>query len=667
MDTLHLVGITATDPADFDHFPPLAFGYLSSFLTTTLPQVRISLAPDWKQALDARPDIIGISATSVNFGLATRIARQIKARANIPIVVGGVHISLLPHTLPDCMDVGVVGEGELTAHDLLHCYTDKGRFEKADLHKVPGLCYHDGDRVRLSEKRIMIPDLDRLPHPDRSLAPSRGKRTHILASRGCPYSCAFCSSRAFWGSYRSFSAAYVLEEIDRVITHHGAREIHFYDDLFVADKKRLEQVVNGLKAKGLIGRATFSLAVRAELADSAVFDLLAEMGVGQVTFGAESNAPEILQYLKGESALPELNQRVVDLAHERGIGVSPSFIKGTPGESGDDLLATYSFLFSNLRRKKINYFEIHTLTPLPGTRVWDDFQKRGQVDQGMDWERLRTPWEDLYFNDHMPKASFYFFDTLTRRAQRMLAIYGRRLVAVVDVSGTTEGARVLGRHLERGRFFDAIHVIDFRASHTHIEGLSVEGPAALDAYSEKDEKPPLFCYCRPHLPIDPDALIRTVWHAVENGADLVVHGDWRHFTPATDFEKSIRVGNARAVRSLQKLLVGNTLPENLLDRLSAAGLSVAIYRPDLDPFARSSPVNRLFQGQLFADFKITKPGTAQEKRLAAVEQRIIEKSHLLPKQEARNRRWRNSRPARWFDTVRMGSIRRLFGWLGNRD
>jgi radical SAM superfamily enzyme YgiQ (UPF0313 family) len=86
------------------------------------------------------------------------------------------------------------------------------------------------------------------------------------------------------------------------------------------------------------------------------------------------------------------NQRTLDLARRHGMVCSPSFIKGAPGETGDDLLATYEFILRGIRERKIDYFEVHCLTPFPGTPIWDLAKAKGVVDEAMDFTELRVPW-----------------------------------------------------------------------------------------------------------------------------------------------------------------------------------------------------------------------------------------------------------------------------------
>ncbi|MGA3360031.1 MAG: cobalamin-dependent protein [Halobacteriota archaeon] len=73
------------------------------------------------------PDVAAISATTPNYGRAATYAHIAKTY-ELPVLIGGVHISTLPSSLADDMDVGIVGEGERTIVDLFRLYEADGCF-----------------------------------------------------------------------------------------------------------------------------------------------------------------------------------------------------------------------------------------------------------------------------------------------------------------------------------------------------------------------------------------------------------------------------------------------------------------------------------------------------------------------------------------------------------
>ncbi|MCK5601193.1 cobalamin-dependent protein, partial [Candidatus Pacearchaeota archaeon] len=109
-------------------YPPLNLAYLVSVLRDNLDNLHFKIVDtNVEKELDTfKPDIVGISSVSQNFGLAKEYARLAKQR-NLKVLVGGVHISLLPQSLSKNMDIGVICEGENTIVELF-----RNNFENLD-------------------------------------------------------------------------------------------------------------------------------------------------------------------------------------------------------------------------------------------------------------------------------------------------------------------------------------------------------------------------------------------------------------------------------------------------------------------------------------------------------------------------------------------------------
>ncbi len=631
-------GLTATHREDRSQYRSLCFAYLAAYAQRHAPFAEVRIAESAREAAAMRPDLVGVSATSTNIRAAIALAREIKDALGVPLILGGIHLTALPHTLPAPFDVGVRGEGEETFLDLLRLFQQTGRLLPADLRRIPGLVWREDGRVVQSDARPPLPDLAVLPLPDRSLLGGDWTRAHLVTSRGCPFDCRFCASKRFWGGYRAAPAAQVVAEVDELVQRFGAREIHFFDDLFVADLSRLTAIVDGLAQRGYPGRIEFSCTVRAELAREEMFAQLARLQMRRITFGAESAAPRVLRWLKGEGASVEANQRTLDLARRFGLTCSPSFIKGSPGETGDELLATYEFLLRGIRERKIDYFEVHCLTPFPGTAVWDLAKERGLVRDDMDFDELRTPWEKLYLNEAMPKTSFYFFENLTRIGTRWLGLAKRKIIGLIDVSHSAAGLDELVADLRARGILDAWRIIAFRGdmdiAALRAQGHDAGGPEMLQPYLDGPDDETLFVYLRPEEGADADAVNRLVWRHFDSGDDLTLYGGFRNFAPASPFERSLAAGNARALRAGIAIFDG---APNALDRLRELGLRVGVYRPDEDPFTPQTATARLFVDQLRAEFGIDRPWRGQQHLIEAVEERIITDAARLPEREERLR------------------------------
>lgn len=386
-DILKIGFIHAKNRDDFDTLDPLSFGYLKSYLDkyTQVP-AEMSRVMDVSHAVGW--DVMGISATSQDFARAIDIARHIKAQSPQTIVVlGGHHITYLPDTLPEEVDVGVMGEGEQTFCVLTELFSrTRSRPTIQELSQVNGIVYHTPAGPVVTPPRALITPMDMIPFPHRE----PGVKPHLFTSRGCPYRCSFCASSAFWKQVRMFSAEYVVVEIEHIMEQFpGIRHISIWDDLFVMNRYRLDRIVQLMEERGILGRVRFDAAVRAGLVDDTLCLTLKKMGVVSVGFGAESGSDRILETL-GKGTTVEVNQQALDTLHRHGIQVGVSCIVGCPTETEQEAVSTYEFILNNVMAGKLSpHCAVNILSPMPGTAVWEDAVRAGVCDpKGMDWNRL---------------------------------------------------------------------------------------------------------------------------------------------------------------------------------------------------------------------------------------------------------------------------------------
>ncbi|MCK4545999.1 MAG: radical SAM protein [Candidatus Eisenbacteria sp.] len=387
---------------------PLAFGYFVSYLREKMPECEVLFRYTIDDLLAENVDIVGISSSTEEFELAKCMAREVKERSDIPVIVGGVHITVIPPNLTPQMDIAVLGEGEVTLHELLQCFKERGkRFPPEDLRRIPGIAFRDNGALFQTQPRPPIKSLDSLPFPDRKAIgiglPS--DRAFLFTSRGCPYRCIFCASSRFWQNLRYFSADYVVREIEHIHRDLGVSNAHFFDDLFITPRSRIREICRLIDERGLNKEMAFSGAVHAHLVDRELCDMLGRMNVVEVMFGAESFSPGVLDYLKSGTATPEDNQRTIDLLNEYGIRPNLSLIYGAPGETREDLQTTFRALEENLRAGKIQRWQRGRLRLYPGTPIWDEALKRGIVSEGMNWNEVKNTPARHYLGP-MPEEEF---------------------------------------------------------------------------------------------------------------------------------------------------------------------------------------------------------------------------------------------------------------------
>ena len=349
------------------------------------------------------PDIVGISSVTQNFNIAKEIGRKIKKELDVPVIVGGHHITALPNNLTEHMDVAVLGEGEQTFLELLNAYEENG-LDKSKLSEIDGIAYRYKNTLIITPRREPIRPLDKIPYPARDLLKIRSNNLYMFTSRGCPYKCVFCSSSAFWHGYRFFSAEYVVDEIKELIEKHNAKCINLYDDLFIANKKRLKKIAQLIRKEKLDQEVSFACLARANLVDDETASLLRSMNVKHVSLGLESGSERILNYLKGGTVTVKQNENAVSILKKYKFHVDASFIIGSPTETKEDCLQTLNFL----KRSKIYGGETYVLLPFPGTGIWEYGKQRGLLHDDMNWDNF-----EIYFEDN-PSKRVITADNLSR-------------------------------------------------------------------------------------------------------------------------------------------------------------------------------------------------------------------------------------------------------------
>jgi len=372
-------------------FPPLNLAYLAAVLKKNFDDIEVKIIfSDFEKTLNSfNPDVVGISSVSQNYNTAKEYAKISKEYGR-KVIIGGVHISSLPQSITKDMDVAIIGEGENTIVELF-----KNNFRK--LEKIRGIAFRKNGNVVINPPRELIKDLDSIPMPARDLLDIE-KHTFMFTSRGCPYRCIFCSSSRFWNKVRFHSAERVVKEMKLLVDNYSVKYIEMFDDLFIADKKRLEEIAVLMKKEKV--NVKIGCSARANMVDDKTMSLLKKMNVSKIVLGLESGNERILTYLKGiggqSTVTVEQNYNAVRLANKYGILVNAGFVIGSPDETESEIMDTYKLAATS----GVNHFETYVLTPLPGTPIWDLAKKKGLVDDvNFDWSKL-----DVMFGDNYKKA-----------------------------------------------------------------------------------------------------------------------------------------------------------------------------------------------------------------------------------------------------------------------
>lgn len=382
--------------------PPLGLAYIASILEGSGHKVEIIDSPtlnlDFKDVVWRirmfKPDIVGLTALTPTIYNAYRIAKYVKVIGrDIPVVIGGPHVTFMYREILNesgDIDVAVIGEGEYTFLELLGVIEKHGLNPHA-LEAVKGIAFRDGGGVYFTGYRRLIGNLDSLPPPARHLLPMDKytvfdkpvKVVHVIASRGCPYGCMYCSTSYFMGRYyRIRSVGKVLDEIEDIVYRYKARDIVFVDDELTIIRKWVMDFLNGLKERGLDIR--FVCGSRVDHVDRELISRLYSQGCSIIYFGVESANQETLNRIGKKITI----QQVVDafkLVKEVKGKAAGSFILGLPWETVDDMRRTIAFAL------KLNpsYAQFTAATPYPGTPLYE-LALRDNLIEDRDWSHYTT-------------------------------------------------------------------------------------------------------------------------------------------------------------------------------------------------------------------------------------------------------------------------------------
>lgn len=298
------------------------------------------------------PEVIGISAFTPEITIAGRIAEDIKEVApGIPVVIGGYHATADPEKTMENysgFDYLVHGEGELVFHEFVSRI-----LRKESVHSVAGVAYRHRGQVTVNPRHPLIQDLDTLPFTQRDTLdlsryvpkPGTGNflrlpSTGIMASRGCPYNCYYCS-KGVWGTTIRFrSVGHVLAEIERCIERYRIRDFRFYDDALPLPKWDLKGFCQQLIARRL--DISWNCYSRVDLVDRDMLQLMKRAGCYHIKYGIEFGMTTSLEEANKRTTIAQAREAVL-LTKEAGIECKGNFILGIPGEGRQDCERTIRF------------------------------------------------------------------------------------------------------------------------------------------------------------------------------------------------------------------------------------------------------------------------------------------------------------------------------------
>lgn len=391
--------LSTPHPLEENPLPPLSLSYLAGALVQEGIEVKIldflvtRYHPEKlrRELEDYRPQLVGVTCVTLNYPIARRMVKVCKAfDPHIFTVIGGPHVTFAQEdTLlrSPWIDAIVIGEGERTLVELVRAVE-----EHKDIHQVSGIAFANGGMVTKTPPQARIEDLDQLPLPARELLPmaryrALGTPCTVITSRGCPYSCIFCSGHRMFGPKVRFrSPRLVVDEIEKLQRDFGLAKINIVDDTFTLNHNHTRAVCEEILRRNL--KIKWSVFARVDRISEDLAQLMNRAGCEWVLFGVESADEGILKTIK-KGITPKDVRRGVKIAAGAGINVFNSFILGLPGESREIALKSMAF-GDELYHKYGAKYGFHILSPLPGTELYERAKDYGIRILSRNWLRYNA-------------------------------------------------------------------------------------------------------------------------------------------------------------------------------------------------------------------------------------------------------------------------------------
>ena len=300
-------------------------------------------------------DLVCLSAYNPQAFRAYEIARWYRER-NIPVIMGGLHVSGIPEEAVPFVDSVFVGEGEDTFRQFLRDFYEgePNKIYRAD--KPVNLEDSPAPRFDIVENLAMY---NKIP---------------LIATRGCPHTCDFCIFPvAYHSSFRHKSVKKVMEEINTVKKLHPNPFISFSDENMLADREFAKQLALEISSLDVPWECYCDLGIAS---DDELLKTLASSDCQLVQIGLETIDPENLKNVdtwkyKQVKGYPEAIRKI----QKAGVPVMGMFIAGFDGDDPGVFDRLKKFIMENRLRE----IDFAVLTPMPGTPLFKRLKKEGRI------------------------------------------------------------------------------------------------------------------------------------------------------------------------------------------------------------------------------------------------------------------------------------------------
>lgn len=342
--------------------------------------------------IPAEAKLVGISCIFTHeWPAVLRLVDLVKERfPTLPVVIGGEHCTSMPEfcLMTSKADVVVLGEGEETIVELIAALS-QGR----PLDTVDGIAWRSGrSRVQVNKRRTRRIDVDaiKLPSWDHFDVEGYHKRRFvggmysdritvpILATRGCPYQCTYCSSPNMWTPrWIPRKPTLVVDEIESYVKRYNAGNFPFQDLTAIIQKEWIVEFCQEILRRGLNINWQLSSGTRSEAIDDEVADLLRQSGMINMAYAPESGSETTRRYIKKKMQTSRLFESVGSAVRAE-LNVSVFLVIGFPHDKPEHLAENLPFI-DRLAAEGVTDMSVGYYMALPGTELFHSLYDDGRI------------------------------------------------------------------------------------------------------------------------------------------------------------------------------------------------------------------------------------------------------------------------------------------------
>jgi len=335
-----------------------------------------------KKIRNIKPDMIAVSVLTPSFSYLFGTIKNIKAKYNIPTILGGPHATFFPEIIKHTeIDYVFMGEAEDAFAEFLDLLETGNPIDSVSNLVMMG---NDGN-IKQNPVKPLVNDLDIMQFPDRELFKDhpqfyKADVRSVIASRGCPYNCSYCFNDQFHKLYKGLGSIVRLRSVDNVIEEclelkntYKAKMIHFFDDIFPYKKDWLEEFTEKYKEKidlPFLTNTRFNVCSEEYVKD------LSEAGCKTLLIGVEAGNEELREKILNRKMSNQMMIEKSKLVHSYGIKIYTQNLIGLPFGSLEKDLETLKLNID----LEADYAGAYLCQPYPKTEIEKMAREAGLID-----------------------------------------------------------------------------------------------------------------------------------------------------------------------------------------------------------------------------------------------------------------------------------------------